>query len=122
MLSDILKSTAPHIVIANEDPEECKLFKEALEKLNISCNVSIIQNEAMLLNLLNQRDFTPDFIFWDLEVPCIDVHCLELIKKRKKVRSIPVIIFSKSVNPHNKDYCYNTRANEYFLRALSFLL
>lgn len=123
MLSHNTKSPAPHIVIANDNPDECKLFKDAVETLNIPCSVSVIQNGTILLNLLKQRDFAPDIIFWDMEVPCsLNTHCLQLIKRRKKLRSIPVVIFSKSVNADNKDYCYNTSSNEYFLRALSFLL
>lgn len=123
MLLPKIKSTTPCILLANDDPDECRLFKNALETLNIPCNVSVIQNGAVLENLLNEQGFTPDFICWKLEVPSTSkVNGLQLIKKRKKLRSVPVIIFSKFANPHNKDYCYQSSSNEYFLRALSFLL
>ena len=117
------KNTALHIVLANDHPDDCRLFKDALDVLHISCCLSVIENGTVLLSLLKERDFAPDVILWDLEVPCIsNANCLQLMKKRKKLRAIPVVIFSKSDNPHNKDYCYKARSYEYFLRALTFLL
>lgn len=116
-------SHTPHILLADSDPDECKLFKDAIETLNIPCTLSVIQNEEVFLKSVKQQDIKYDFIFWDIQEPCAsDNHCLELIKKKSKLHSIPVIIFSKSANPLNRDYCYKARAYEYFLRALSFLL
>lgn len=123
MLYQTTKEAVPHIVLTNENPDECKLLQDALHKHNITCSVSVIPNGETLLSLLKEQNFTPDVILWDLGVPCTTYkNCLQLIKKRKKLRSIPVVIFSRSNNIHNKDYCYNTQPNEYFLRALTFLL
>ena len=117
------KNTPPHIVLANDHPDECRLFTDALNTHHIACSVSVIENGTILLHLLKERNFAPDVILWDLEVPCTaNTNCLQLMKKRKNLRAIPVIIFSKSHNRHNKDYCYKAKSYEYFLRALAFLL
>ncbi len=43
MLTHKAKEPAPHIVLANNNPDECQLFKDALETLKIPCNVSVFQ-------------------------------------------------------------------------------
>lgn len=122
MLPPKVKGAATQIVLAIDNADECRLFKLAIEKLNISCNLSVIKNEVVLLNLLSQAEFIPDIIFWDKEFSFVEVNSIHLIKQKIMYHSVPVIIFSKSSNLRSKDYCYDTRPNEYFLRALSFLL
>ena len=122
MLPPKVKGAVTHIVLASNNAHERRLFKLAIKQLNIPYSLSVIENRALLLNLLSQADFIPDIIFCDKDVSLVNTEFIHLIKQNIKYRSIPVVIFSTSPNSRSKDYCYNTPANEYFLRALSFLV
>ncbi len=122
MLPPKVKGAVTHIVMASNNAHERRLFKLAIKQLTISCNLSVIKNGALFLNLLSRADFTPDMIFCDKDILLVNTDFIHLIKQNIKYRSIPVVIFSTSPNSRSKDYCYDTPANEYFLRALSFLV
>ena len=123
MLSQIGNSIIKQIVLVNEDSDECKSFQNALETFNIAHSLIIIRDRGTLLNLLNDPHFVPDFIFLSMEGRGrSDMHRLGLIKRTIEICSIPVVVYSKFTKPGSRDYCYQTRACEYFVRALSFLL
>ncbi len=123
MLSHNGNSIAKQIVLVNEDSDECKSFQNALETLNTPHSLIIIRDRGTLFNLLNDPHFVPDFIFFSMKGRgASDMNRLRLIKRRIEICSIPVVVYSKSTKPSSRDYCYQTRACEYFVRALSFLL
>ncbi|MEO6001088.1 MAG: response regulator [Chitinophagaceae bacterium] len=113
----------PHIVLAVDDADESILFINALANLHTPYFFTVVKNGEKLLHVLDQKDFKPDFIFMDLQIPRGSGEAwLKIFKTRKSLDTVPVILYSMSGNPEDKDYCYNVRANEYFLKVLSFLL
>jgi CheY-like chemotaxis protein len=113
----------PHIILADDDEEECLLFKDALEHKQVPFMFSFVSDGKMLLNLLDKANVKPDFIFIDLHRSALSsAACMEELKTRKVLQKIPVIVYSGSAHPGDKDYCYNTKASEYFLTALDYLI
>jgi CheY-like chemotaxis protein len=113
----------PYIVLADDDADECLLFKDALEHKQVPFMFSFVSDGKMLLNLLDEKNLRPDFIFIDLHSSELSsTACMEELKTRKGLQKVPVIVYSGSASPGDKDYCYNTKASEYFLTALDYLI
>jgi CheY-like chemotaxis protein len=85
------------ILVVDDDHEDIELFKEALHDIDpyITCVTAFNGNDA--LELLNRMEVYPDYIFLDLNMPCLNgKQCLGKIKTMKHLEHIPVIIYSTS--------------------------
>jgi CheY-like chemotaxis protein len=92
-----------NILLADDDPDDCSFFKEALEGLNIAATLTIVNDGEELMELLNNEEGEdnyaplPDVIFLDINMPRKNGYeCLAEIKKNKKLQDLPVVIFSTS--------------------------
>lgn len=86
------------ILLIDDDEDDRKLFFEATEEIDktITC-VAAANAEAGLLYLNDTANTLPDFIFLDLRMPGISgEQCLIEIKKRSRLDSIPVIVYTTS--------------------------
>ena len=118
MLSLETTEQIPHIVLADDNPDECLNFIDALENLNFQYIFSLAENGGMLLNMLDENDFMPDMIFIDLNMKGISgKDCLLAIRTSEKLDNVPVIVYSSSVDYHDINYCYNAKANLYVVKS-----
>ena len=123
MLPEIPQNKLPHIVLADDDADECLIFKHALDNMKVPCVFSFVPNGEMLLKMVDEHKLMPDFIFIDLHRSGISSYdCAEALKTRKNLGKIPVIVYSGSANPEDKDYCFNSKPTDYFLTALNYLI
>lgn len=84
------------VFIVDDDTDDREFFCEALHEIdeNIQCICAGNGNEAIAM--LNQpQTAMPDYIFLDLNMPCLSgKQCLSIIKNTQKLCHIPVIMFS----------------------------
>jgi DNA-binding response OmpR family regulator len=86
------------ILLIDDDEDDRKLFFEATEEIDetIKC-VAAADAEAALLYLNDVANTLPDFIFLDLRMPGFSgEQCLLEIKKKSRLASIPVIVYTTS--------------------------
>jgi len=63
----------------------------------------------------------PALILLDLNFPTIDgCEVLQQIKQDARLRTIPVVIFTTSAQPHDIDVCYQRGANSYMVKPADF--
>jgi PleD family two-component response regulator len=85
------------VLLIDDDEDEEHIFKEALKKLHSSYKCMYIQDAEHGLKSLNW--LLPDYIFVDINMPKIDgFECLLQIKKLKKLKNVPVILYSTGAN------------------------
>ena len=109
------------ILLADDDPDESLLFKDALDTLNIPYHFSLAEDGSMLISMLKAPHFKPDIIFLDLNMPGKSGRdCLVEIRRDERFNSIPVIIYSTSSHPKDVDECYKGKANMYAVKCSSF--
>lgn len=85
------------IFLIDDDMDDQEFFTEALKEVdpNIKCHIASSCDEG--LELLNNSEVLPDYIFLDLNMPKVDgKKCLLELKKNARVKEIPVIIYSTS--------------------------
>src|SRR5205085_5075896 len=112
----LLKPTGvQHILLADDDLDDCEFFKEALQELLIPARISIVHDGVQLMGFLDNNDQLPDIIFLDLNMPRKNGHtCLLEIKARERFRKLPVIILSTSFERANIKQLHKDGAYHYF--------
>ncbi|WP_247235643.1 response regulator [Telluribacter sp. SYSU D00476] len=84
----------------DDDAEEHEIFTIAMIRLNPFLNcVTVKSGTHAVEKLQNDVNFTPDYIFLDLNMPGMDgKQCLAHLKKIDRLERVPIIIFSTSSN------------------------
>ena len=90
-----------NILLADDDFDDCNFFKQALEALPLSTKLSIVNDgEQLMIYLDENAENLPDVLFLDLNMPRKNgLECLSDIKQDKKLKDLPVVIFSTSNSP-----------------------
>ena len=112
------------IFLADDDADDCALFKDALNELSIQTQLTITNDGDQLLTALDEKvPPLPHVIFLDLNMPRKSGFvCLEEIRRTPKLKNIPVVIFSTSANPTAIDTTYSLGANYFICKPRSFEL
>lgn len=109
-----------NILLADDDTDDCIFFKEALEDLPLSTNLTAVHDGEQLMQLLTKEtNELPHVLFLDLNMPRKNgFECLSEIKLNKKLKQLPVIIFSTSFDQDVVNLLYKNGA-QYFIRKPS---
>ena len=93
-----MNSKQLHILLADDDDDDCNFFKKALGELPVSTSLTTVHDgEQLTKYLAQQTDRLPDAIFLDLSMPRkTGFECLTEMKQNVWQRDIPVFVFSTS--------------------------
>ena len=111
-----------HIALADDDDDDCVLFKDVLGELLISPQLIWVKNGDELMQRLaeNNRPL-PDIIFLDINMPIKNgMECLKEIREDERLKDIPVIIFSTSAQELTVEQAYELRANLFIRKPETF--
>lgn len=111
-----------HILLADDDEDDCEFFKEALAATPINTQLTIINNGERLMEWLKEHSSDlPDLLFLDLNMPCKNgPECLKEIRQVRFLDSLPIIILSLTINPTLVDELYTNEALNYVQKPGSF--
>jgi CheY-like chemotaxis protein len=86
------------IFIVDDDEDDKNLFIYSAKEVNKNFNcVTASDGQEALRFLKDEKNLIPDYIFLDLRMPRISgKQCLEEIRKDKRLRHIPVFIYTTS--------------------------
>jgi CheY-like chemotaxis protein len=109
-----------NILLADDDPDDCLFFKEALRELLLTTNLTIVNDGEQLMKFLTKEtNKLPDVLFLDLNMPRKNgFECLSEIKQNNKLQHLPVVIFSTSFEQEVVTRLYKNGA-QYFIRKPS---
>jgi CheY-like chemotaxis protein len=114
------------IMLVEDDPGDARLVQEAFRESQIKYNLHIVRDGMEALQILKESrasgDGTlPRIIFLDLNLPRMaGKQLLEAIKSDRKLRHIPVIVFSTSDNEDDIKTTYDLQANCYITKPNDF--
>lgn len=122
------KLTPINILMADDDPDDRILMKEALEENKLPSVIHFVEDGKELLDYLNKRGkfedvetFRPGLILLDLNMPKIDGReALRLIKSDPRLRRIPVIILTTSKAEDDIFKTYDLGVNSFICKPVSF--
>ncbi len=108
------------IFLADDDDDDCLLFREALDEIPLSTRLTTVPNGEQLMTLLKGHgQELPHVLFLDLNMPRKNGwQCLEEIKQHEKLKSLSVVVFSTSFQQDIADQLYS-KGTKYYLRKPS---
>ncbi len=88
------------IFIVDDDEDDKKLFIESAKEINEGITIVTASDGQEALRILkDERNNVPDYIFLDLRMPRVGgKKCLEEIRKDKRLRDLPVFIYTTSTD------------------------
>ena len=109
-----------NLLLADDDTDDCIFFKEALEKLPLSTHLTTVHDGEQLMQLITKEtNELPHVLFLDLNMPRKNGReCLLEIKLNKKLKQLPIIIYSTSLEQEVVNLLYKNGA-QYFIRKPS---
>ncbi len=115
-------SAPQHVILADDDKDDCLLFQDAVDELRLQVQVVTIHDgEQLLKSLLKEDEKLPDVVFLDLNMPRKNgFSCLKEIKSTQQLSAIPVIIFSTSYDPGIAELLYDQGAHYYIRKPADF--
>src|SRR5680860_1041134 len=114
--------TAPDILLADDDLDDCMFFREALEALPFSTSKKFVNDGEELMQLLTKNtEKLPQVLFLDLNMPRKSgLECLTEIKNDDRLEMIPVVIISTSYDRSVADALYRSGASYYIQKPIGF--
>lgn len=110
--------------MADDDVEDQAIIKDTLALLQASDDICFAGNgiEAMvLLEGIHTKGCLPCLIILDLNMPKLNgTQTLQLLKNDHRFKSIPVVIYSTSLNPAEREKCLLMGAHSYITKPVSF--
>lgn len=104
--------------------EDQAIIKDTFALLKAADDICFAENgvEAMaLLEAGHANGALPDVIVLDLNMPKLNgTQTLQLLKNDNRFKSIPVVIYSTSLNPIEKEKCLLLGAQDYITKPISF--
>lgn len=95
-----MKRSTIHVLLADDDLDDCVLFQDALNDLRIAASLSVVHNGEQLMEKILGDKEVPDVLFLDLNMPRKNgLECLTELMAREQTKRVPVLIFSTSFNP-----------------------
>ncbi|WP_179334777.1 response regulator [Winogradskyella costae] len=116
-----MKKTNLHLLIADDDIDDCDFFKEAIDEIG-ELTLSVLNDGVELMNFLLATPFNhPNLIFLDLNMPRKSgMECMVEIKAITALKDIPIIIYSTSLDRAVVDCLYDMGANYYIQKPGEF--
>lgn len=117
------------ILIADDDPEDRMLAKDALEENRLANDLHFVEDGEELLDYLkNQGKYSdnvnyprPGLILLDLNMPKMDGReALKEIKRDENLRLIPVVILTTSKAEEDILRSYNLGVNSFITKPVTF--
>ena len=102
--------TLYHILLAEDNPADIYLIRQALQEHNVPCEMHVVedgQSAIQFVTAMEKRALDPrrpDLILLDLNLPQHDgIEILRLIRSNPDLARIPVAILTSSDSPRDRD-------------------
>jgi CheY-like chemotaxis protein len=111
------------VLLADDDLDDCLLFKEVLEELQLSTRLTIVNDGDQLMKLLlGNASQLPHVLFLDVNMPRKNGYeCLAEINLNDKLKALPVILYSTSSEQDVIDRLYQNGAQRFIRKPSDFL-
>lgn len=109
------------IWIADDDPDDCQLIREAMLESRLSNDLHFMRDGEELMSRLEKAEQLPGLILLDLNMPKKDGReALAEIKSDERFRQIPVVILTTSKAEEDIFRTYNLGVNSFISKPVSF--
>lgn len=112
------------IFLVDDDSEDRSIVEEALQTVEPGVHIKIAENGHDGLKILNEQwanRSVPRLIVLDVNMPKLSgPEILRSLKNDSRFKDIPVVIYSTSINPYEKEKCIKMGAHSYVTKPVSY--
>lgn len=123
------KKTPEHILLIDDDEDDCLIFQTALSELDTSIKFTYTQNGLSALNnLREEKEHLPDLLLLDWNMPKFNGRDFLLkIREQSDFKTFPIIVISTSKSPHDIKDAIELGASKFLtkpnsIKDLTFML
>ncbi|WP_447636735.1 response regulator [Flavobacterium microcysteis] len=111
-----------NIVLVDEDVEECRSFRKAIEEIDRNLNLLCFNSCEDVMEYLNDMDIQlPNIIFLEIHFPTMSgIDCLKEIRSHDNLKDLTIAIYSNSTTEINQDLAFHNRANIFVKKQKDF--
>jgi CheY-like chemotaxis protein len=117
-------TSSSRILLADDDKEDRLIIEDAFREIGLAHEISFVEDGELVLQYLdglNGQNDLPNLIVLDLNMPRLNgTETLRILKKHPHYRTIPVKIFSTSMNDIEKEQCLLLGADAYVIKPIKF--
>jgi CheY-like chemotaxis protein len=94
------------ILLVDDSPEDVYLFKDALARARVSCDLTVLSDGEMAIQFFRRQgkyasSAMPDLAIVDAKLPKRDgIEVLKALRQTKDFAHLPVVITSSSLDPN----------------------
>jgi len=102
------EETAPEILLAEDDPADVYLVREALREHGVHCAVRVVSDGAEVLRLISSERVMEvaqhlGLIILDLNLPRHDgTEILQHLRENRELAHVPVVVLTSSDSPRDR--------------------
>jgi len=127
-LDDRMNNGARHILVADDNPNDLALTLAALAEHDLANSVVVVRDGAEVLDYLyrdgsfgSREDGNPAVVLLDLKMPKIDgLEVVKRIKSDPKLKTIPVVVLTSSLEDRDVLESYSFGANAYVVKPVDY--
>jgi CheY-like chemotaxis protein len=112
------------ILLVDDDPEDRMIVQEGFQEMGAGDALEFAASSEQAFMLLDKKfeeGFLPCLVVLDLNMPKMSgTQILGSLKEDARFKHIPVIIYSTSINPLEKERCLGLGAHSYIMKPVSF--
>jgi DNA-binding response OmpR family regulator len=107
--------------VVDDDADDRYIFIMALRCIRYKTKCITAKSGEDALELLRKNEeFTPDFIFLDINMPRVDgKECLVEIRKIERLKKVPIYMYSTSLAEKDRTETLSLGADDYFVKPYS---
>jgi CheY-like chemotaxis protein len=106
--------TYKNLIVADDDPDDQLMLKEIISEYSRLIKTTCFGDGKRLMEHLSYGS-APDLLLLDLNMPYKSgIQCLTEIRADKKIKTLPVVIFSTSRNMQDIELCYSGGAELFY--------
>ena len=111
------------LLLAEDDPDDQLLFKQALEDLTIREQPIIVFNGQQLVDYLKEAMVLPDLLFLDINMPLKDgLTALQEIREMPRLAHLAVVVLSTTSDHDAVERSYELGASLYAVKPTGYEL
>jgi CheY-like chemotaxis protein len=108
------------VFLVDDDADDRLIFTMALGCIRYKIVYVTAKDGEEALKMLKNEEFTPDFIFLDLNMPRVDgKECLIKMRKMERLKKVPIYIYSTSLREKDREETLSLGATDYFIKPYS---
>jgi CheY-like chemotaxis protein len=110
-----------HLLIADDDEEDIEIFMRALSETGFKVDCTLAKDGIEVLSALSSNISIPNMVFLDLNMPRMGgEECLKQIKQMEGFEDVPIIIYTTSSYPGERERLMLAGATQYLTKEFSF--